>query len=627
MTVIFNNYTEETLANEIKYFEKKIQVRNAASKRQKRFKHAVDYFDQDDVYILPEVNIVAGDEICKNLRRCLRIVETLSKQQLMFTEFFIQTLLPFIYGAQFADNIDRIKAENDIERIIQYALVTVARRMGKTLLTAWFVACCMLCIPNFTSAVFSPGKRQSGYFTEIVKDMLMSKGPLTGITFEVIQNNVEALVISVGGNKRLVRGLPAKESTTRGTTAIFTVAEEAAQLPKKFFLSTVLPIASEKNNAFIGITTLVGTHLGKTNWVTKLMALRDKKKAKHFLTYSYSVACDKCIAEHNEENCKHKMGELPPWHSANKQAFNRDVFLCLDEKDLMLQETKGILTSDTNQAFRESLIQRTFTKRNTTVAFDEIREKPTCIFIAVDPTGGGDGSQLAIISLFLDDRGTYVVIGLESIPAKMTRDFIHLIPEHACKIRNTPQYKDVVLVFIVENNNAIGCNDIIDTIRNSPRPELRHNVRFLNKSSYDISNVSLFQGRKKRKMGTDKDGLRTGAEVKKAMLLLTDRVLTLHQVCFMKELISIYKTDERKPETIIAARERVLHLLKQQLINWSIVMKPKTTTKSANFDEVVWTMGGKDSGPDDLATIFQLCLFWSQVYFTNADFQRDLGAF
>ena len=209
MVVIFNNYVDEVLENDLKYFNKKIQARLASKKRQKKHRHALDFFEDEDVFVLPEVTFVEGDEICKNLRRCLRIIETLSRQQFMFTEFFIQTLLPFIYGDAFADNIERIKAENDLERIVQYALVTVARRMGKTLLTAWFVTCCLLCIPDFTSAVFSPGKRQSGYFTDIVKDMLETKGPLTGIDFVIVENNKECLIISVNGNKRLVRGLPA----------------------------------------------------------------------------------------------------------------------------------------------------------------------------------------------------------------------------------------------------------------------------------------------------------------------------------------------------------------------------------------------------------------------------------
>lgn len=623
MEFVLNNYAEDVLNQEIKYFKKKIEVSTSKAKKRKRLKSTLDYFESDDVFVLPEISFVKGDEIVENMRRCLRLVDTLSKQQLIFTEFYLQTLYHFIYGDTFYDNVERIKTENDLDRIVQYALITVQRRQGKTVLTAWFVCCALLCIPFFTCAVFSPVRRQSWYFTDIIKDMLKLKGPLTGIDYKVVEENRETLSLLIDGSKRTVRGLPAVESRTRGTTAVLSIAEEAAQLQKKFFVSTILPIASETKNAFVGITTLVGTRLGVTNWVTKLMNSRDKRRAKHFLTYTQSAACDKCIASGDEETCRHKASELPPWHSPEKMSFTKEIMVVLDERDLMLQETLNRLTDDTVEAFPVGMINRALNKRNTTVEFTEIRDKPKILFVMIDPAGGSDASQLAMVSGFIDDRGQYVIIGMESVPGKYSSDFMPHLINHLLAIRRHEFYKNAAMVILIENNSALACNDITAMIKNTDHMELKHNMKFINKSSYDISHITMF-GNRKHGSGKETNGLRTGADIKRAMMLKTRETLQLHRICFMKDLVTVYKVKEDKPDSLADAKVRLLQLLKAQLTAWAIIKKPKATVKHPDFDGVEWTLGGKHAGaPDDLATMLQLFIFWVYVYYTNAAFQDE----
>lgn len=621
---ILNSYAEDVIAQEIKYFKKKVEVTSTQNKPRKRVKSIHEYFETDDVYVLPEVSYVAGDEIVRNMRRCLRIVDTLSRQQLIFTEFYLQTLFHFIYGENYYTNLDRIKTENDLDRIIQYALITVQRRQGKTVLTAWFVACCLLCIPNFTCAVFSPGRRQSYYFTDIIKDMLENKGPMTGIPYKIHENNKETLCIVVDGTKRLVRGLPAVESRTRGSTAVLTVAEEAAQLSKKFFVSTILPITSETKNAFVGITTLVGTKAGVTNWVTKLMKARNKKRQKQFLTYTHTAACEKCLAKGQEETCKHKASELPPWHSPEKMSFVKEIMVDLDERDLMLQETLNRLPDDTLEAFPAVLVNRSFNGKNTSVELAHLRENPKIIFVMIDPAGGSDASQLAMVTGFIDVNGQYVITGLESIPARKSDDFMPYILKHLVSIRRIDQFKYAMIVVFVENNSALACNDITSMIQKAKDPELQYNMKFIDKSSYDISHVTMFQKRKTSNSDYKRNGLRTGADTKKAMMLKTLETLQLHRVCFLKELVVVYNVDPEEPKSLPEARERSLKLLKAQMLAWSVIKKPKANNKHPDFDKVEWTLGGKHAGaPDDLAAMFQLFIFWVYVYYTSSTFQEE----
>lgn len=624
---VLNNYAEETLGKEVKYFNKKIQAVSELKDKVKRKKYTYEYFEEEDVIVLPEITYVAGDEVVRNMRSSIRLIETLSRQQLMLTEFLLQTLFHFIYGDSFLENIDRIKAENDLDRIVQYALLTVSRRMGKTTVVAWFVCCALLNIPNYTAAVFSPGRRQSGYFTELVRDMLDAKGHLTGVKYTRQQDNKETLVIVVNHNKRILRGLPAVERNTRGTTSIHSIAEEAAQIRVKFFVTTLLPISSETRNAFVGITTLVGNTLGVTNWVNKLMKLRDAKKVKPFLTYQWIAVCDKCIKQNRSEHCKHKMAELPSWHSPAKIAFQKEVFTCLGETSLFLQETMNIISDDTVEAFQASIINRAFREKNTNFVPKDFREPPKIIFISVDPAGGNmKKSHLALCSGFISDTGQYVIIGLESVPEKYTDRLVPHIINHAATIRSKPFYKDAVIIFCIENNSRLACNDIDQKITENTHPLLQHNVHVLNKNSYDISNLQLFKS--KKRTNEEENGLCTSSDIKKSMMLLTNESLQMGRVCFMKDLVVTYGVYSDEPNSYKEARDRVMELLKDQLTAWSIVTKTNVDDKNPDFSEIKWTLGGKGANrPDDLAGIFQLMLFWSNVYYNNAHFQKDFGNF
>ena len=155
---------------------------------------------------------IKGDQILLELRQCLKCFTTRSKHQILFHESFVQANLKNIYGDDFAANEIRIKLENLIDQVQEFALVCCPRRFGKTFAVAMFVAAYLVCC-EATVVVFSPGKRQSTMLLQLIKEKTYELRE-SGWEFEVVQENAENFCISRRGFIKKVQALPAKEEVS-----------------------------------------------------------------------------------------------------------------------------------------------------------------------------------------------------------------------------------------------------------------------------------------------------------------------------------------------------------------------------------------------------------------------------
>lgn len=552
-----------------------------------------------------------GDEIVDLLRRYIRMKKTLSKQQLLFTELYIQSLFPFIYAEDFISNELRIMTENFINKLHQVALICCPRRFGKTYITAWFAACAIAAVPSIRVTLFSPSKRQSVQIMTHVRRMFYELANLSGLKFTILKgkNNQENFAVYIDGTERIVKGLPAKENTTRGVDADLAILDEGAATPKIFVTKVVFPVAIPGKTALVILSTIQGaSDSGEDNWFTTMMSLADDFGQPLSATYKFVLACEKCIELGQEDTCKCNLSELPHWHNKSKHVLLEQIYHGLGEDEAMAQENKGIINKSTKTMFAENSINFFFNPtKNTPFDHSLITEPPPYVFTYVDPASAGSRSEMAIVSVF-KYQGQYVFCGLDSLKVELTKVYAKDLVKHLKKIRTIPKLENAVLVVAIENNQGIPVNDLTNEILD--REHGVKDVVFLNKGFFEesVSNVKLYQGKRTREGAViEKSGLVTRGEIKvEAARIFRDK---LQQCCFKFSkncFISHYPNDKLTHDDILLQNKQKF---KNQLKGIALVSKAIKNDDNAPFDEYVFTISGKAGGKaDDLAVASQLAI-------------------
>lgn len=133
-------------------------------------------------------------------------------QQKIF-KAFVDAALPKIYGNEWEEVKVRVMRERGLDKESPWALVNMARRNGKTFVTAGTAAAFILAIPNLSVAIFSTGLRASQLLRTTLNDMI--EGAFETATFvkreqyNVLQKNKETYVLShPDGGKQVIGCYP-----------------------------------------------------------------------------------------------------------------------------------------------------------------------------------------------------------------------------------------------------------------------------------------------------------------------------------------------------------------------------------------------------------------------------------
>jgi hypothetical protein len=121
--------------------------------------------------------------------------------------------LPLIYGLSWDDEKTRVLSLWKLNRMIQYLLINMARRNGKTWVTSGTAASFLLCVPGVKIAIFSTCKRTSQMMMSATMDMLekaFEKGThVQRSDFLVVTKNTESVMFEgPDGTKRLLGSFP-----------------------------------------------------------------------------------------------------------------------------------------------------------------------------------------------------------------------------------------------------------------------------------------------------------------------------------------------------------------------------------------------------------------------------------
>jgi len=339
------------------------------------------------------------------------------------------------------------------------------------------------------------------------------------------------------------------------------------------FYEVVVPLMELDETALICISTIKDGD----NFYSKLLNLKDASTGKDFFKkYTFVLGCAKCRAAGKASECTHNMHDLPPWQSGRKHARIREMMA--DQKELLEQETMGIMQNKNKRAFAPEVVNRLLENPR----FEAVVH-PKEIFLCIDPNGGGD-SDFALVSAFFD-RGTMVLAGCESINSKSPEDHNPIIVNHVQNLQS--KWPNTTYVFIIENNLGF---------------EAKHLHHFL-------------RGKLKGKvlyMAEHQDvGFHTDHKLKELMYAKFNEWLCRDAIRFDQNLFSVNGA---------APINKVMSDLEEQLQSYSVITEyPKTP-----FGKIRTTYSGKVStgAKDDVLVAIQLLLVWFEQFYKNPKYSQ-----
>lgn len=625
--LVENSVIEEFVTREVYAIEQKLKESNRNNKKRKQNGHLSQFFFTDDELRLQDAGVdvtleieeignknasLEGDKCLEHMRRCMKALSTATKQQKTFMEIFLQANLMNFYGDDFFPNEVRIKRENYIKELSPIAMVLCTRRMGKSYATAWFIASCLVSMPSIRMAVYSPAQRQSSFFTDMVKTFLGQLQKVPGVEpFWVVhgESNQELLGISAYGGKHhnVLLSLCSNIETTRGVTATLNVLEEAAAFDPKFIDAVIVPLLRVEKTALVAISST----RSDDNYYSQFVNFKSPDgKRPLFNTFQFYMACEECRMAQKASTCKHTYSDLPPWMSAAKEDIMRALYIQRGQTKMLEQETIGISHAIYTACFEPHLLATFFEPRlNPPLQPSEILNEVPYIFVSIDPSGGGRGSDFSMASAFYFNR-RWVFCGIESIPAKNEYDCFHIILTHLQMLRTLPKCATAKLVLFIESNTTLTANTLTQYLY-----ERLHNFVVPDKEGYDTSTYHLVN--MKARKGS---GVKTTHEVKEEMTKKFKILLYEKGLAFYNEMITIYGDTELSAEDKVMSMKR---MAKDQLSMFSIV---RTEPENPAMQDIKYTYSGKmgsdGSSKDDIACCFMLVTYWGEIYQHSPIFQQ-----
>jgi hypothetical protein len=174
------------------------------------------------------------------------------------------------------------------------------------------------------------------------------------------------------------------------------ILEEAGFINPAMFYEVVVPLMSVSGTAVIGITTPNSGH----NYFNELIALKDQYGRPLFLVLQFGQVCAACAK--SGANCKHLLDSNPSWKPRERMA-KVDAIMATNPQ-LRDQETRGVPASMNTILTEEQVKEYRARPR-----FRFLEGSPPVLFTAIDPFGGGDGSQFTIATLACLPGGIPVV--------------------------------------------------------------------------------------------------------------------------------------------------------------------------------------------------------------------------
>jgi hypothetical protein len=208
----------------------------------------------------------------------------------------------------------------------------------------------------------------------------------------------------------------------------------------KIFQKILLPLCGVNDFVILGIST----PQDETNYYSRLLDLKDDEGKPFFVGLRIEQACAACIQNNKADSCDHRLYLLPPWKGG--QRHRRMAAIYENDKTTFAQENQGVIINAS-----KTYIFRDFHKAfvgNPPYLFDK---RPSVIWVAIDPSGGGCQSQYAMVALVVEGHH-HVIVGADSCPSHSSVTINRFLKHFIGSLRNHAQYSGALLCYFIESN-------------------------------------------------------------------------------------------------------------------------------------------------------------------------------
>jgi hypothetical protein len=137
----------------------------------------------------------------------------------------------------------------------------------------------------------------------------------------------------------------------------------------------------------------ISTPDGETNHFSELLELTNDDGTKMFKQIRVGLSCEKCTEAGVKCECKIK--PMPSWRTSARQ--ERVEKILAGTPDVMARELHGSIKSSRRPLFEKRWI-KAFKERDPY----QFPRPPPVVFVAIDPSGGGNQSDFAMASMTFD---------------------------------------------------------------------------------------------------------------------------------------------------------------------------------------------------------------------------------
>jgi len=337
-----------------------------------------------------------------------------------------------------------------------YIAIAMARRTGKTFITAIIIVSSLVTIKSIDIGVFAPSKRQTASMIRGVVVQMLSYFPDLFNSEHILKNNEECICIrgDTADDVRTISFYPQSLNTVRGCAADLIICDEVAAMDEDFIDLGIKPLMIRPFVTTIFLSTIVGGN----NLFNMMLKLKKDDGTSFFAKTTVSFVCSSCIArlrsgEDEQGSCKH-MQPFMPEHLSKGNMRDLEILNAHRLGDFA-RETQNFDMGVQNRVFLQYDVEM-FRKSE---PHKHIRE-PRFVVIGYDPHPGGSKSMVAIHAMFMDGP-IHVILSQDTYATDSNpqRD-VERVFGMARRIRNTQGFGNTTIFICPEANTITHANMI-----------------------------------------------------------------------------------------------------------------------------------------------------------------------
>jgi hypothetical protein len=166
------------------------------------------------------------------------------------------------------------------------------------------------------------------------------------------------------------------------------IVDESEFVSETLWTNTIFPLNMEFRNSIIAATS----PQSEDSFNHHLINLKDKNTGKNLyhVVYLFEV-CDACTKAGKQAKCTHMGDQLSDSKRQETVDAVRQSYRA-GQSAAKLRETFGVTTSSIERIIPAQYVERFFSRRV------DVDDKPRCIYMAIDPSGGGD-SEMGVVAI------------------------------------------------------------------------------------------------------------------------------------------------------------------------------------------------------------------------------------